>query len=323
MNMDGYNLNDRLNSVRDTTSEKKLKRYALDDYSEKVREIAVSKITDPALLCYIVKNDRSINVAKRAVQNIDDEEALYNLFMELSKIGITQYHEIYSAIIEKIASHAIAGEKILAEIVLNDSRWAIRREAVIKITNQKVLVELALNHSDDIVRKEAVKKIANQEVLVEIALNDSDANVRQEAVKKIANQEALVEIASNDFHWIRREAVKRITNQEVLVEIALDNQENDVRREAVKRITNQEVLVDILLNDSYDDFSDDAIEGISDKEVLLEILSVKSPNFVRNAADKINDQLILLDLALSNERVAENLDMESEIFYKALKKEVS
>ena len=297
MNMDGYNLNNRLNSVRDTTSEKKLKRYALDDYSEKVREIAVSKITDPALLCYIVKNDRSINVAKRAVQNIDDEEALYNLFMELSKIGITQYHEIYSAIIEKIASHAIAGEKILAEIVLNDSRWAIRREAVIKITNQKVLVELALNHSDDIVRKEAVKKIANQEVLVEIALNDSDANVRQEAVKKIANQEALVEIASNDFHWIRREAVKRITNQEV--------------------------LVDILLNDSYDDFSDDAIEGISDKEVLLEILSVKSPNFVRNAADKINDQLILLDLALSNESVAENLDMESEIFYKALKKEVS
>ena len=71
--MDGYNLNNRLNSVRDTTSEKKLKRYALDDYSEKVREIAVSKITDPALLCYIVKNDRSINVAKRAVQNIDDE----------------------------------------------------------------------------------------------------------------------------------------------------------------------------------------------------------------------------------------------------------
>ena len=186
--MDGYNLNDRLNSVRDTTSEKKLKRYALDDYSEKVREIAVSKITDPALLCYIVKNDRSINVAKRAVQNIDDEEALYNLFMELSKIGITQYHEIYSAIIEKIASHAIAGEKILAEIVLNDSRWAIRREAVIKITNQKVLVELALNHSDDIVRKEAVKKIANQEVLVELALNDSDDIVRKEAVKKIANQ---------------------------------------------------------------------------------------------------------------------------------------
>ena len=81
--------------------------------------------------------------------------------------------------------------------------------------------------------------------------------------------------------------------------------------------------MDILLNDSYDDFSDDAIEGISDKEVLLEILSVKSPNFVRNAADKINDQLILLDLALSNESVAENLDMESEIFYKALKKEVS
>ena len=72
--MDGYNLNDRLNSVRDTTSEKKLKRYALDDYSEKVREIAVSKITDPALLCYIVKNDKSINVAKRAVQNIDDED---------------------------------------------------------------------------------------------------------------------------------------------------------------------------------------------------------------------------------------------------------
>lgn len=81
--------------------------------------------------------------------------------------------------------------------------------------------------------------------------------------------------------------------------------------------------MEILLNDSYDYFSGEAIEGISDKEILLEILSVKSPNFVRNAADKINDQLILLDLALSNEDVAENLDMESEIFYKALKKEVS
>ncbi|WP_407376370.1 HEAT repeat domain-containing protein [Methanobrevibacter sp.] len=316
-----YNLNDRLNSVRDTTSEKKLKRYALEDCSEKIREIAVSKITDPALLCYIVKNDRNINVVKRAIQNIDDEEVLNNLFMELSKIGIANY-EIYYAIIEKIAS-VIAGEKLLAEIAFNDSRWAIRREAVRKITSQEVLVEIALNNSDCDVRQEAVRRITNQDVLAEISLNDSDPYVRREAVGKITNQDVLAEIASNDYPWICYEAVKRITSQEVLVEIALNNQERDVCSEAVRRITNQEVLVEILLNDSYDNFSGDAIEGISDKEVLLEILSVKSPDFVMNAADKINDQLILLDLALSNEDVAENLDEESRIFYYALKKEVS
>ena len=266
--MNDDNLNDRLNSVRDTTSQKKLKRYALDDSSDEVREIAVSKISDLAVLFYIVKNDKSVNVVKKAIQkaieNIDDEEELNNLFMELSKNEI-DYDEI-----------------------LKDSYF---------ITNQKVLSKLALKDPNRLLRLQAINGITNQKVLKQILLNDS--------------------------YWrCRRAAAKKITNQDILVDIALNNilEYRDIRVEAIKRITNQDILVDLALKDFEDsDVRVEAIKRISDLVILPEILSNQSCHVLHMVINEINDQLTLLELALSNKDVAEMLDEESRILYEALK----
>ena len=95
--------NDRLNSVKDTENEKKLKRYALNDPSDKVREIAASKISDQILLAYIACNDKSMNVVRNAVKNIHDEYELKNViiflinsFLVLLSIVIISIYITYS-----------------------------------------------------------------------------------------------------------------------------------------------------------------------------------------------------------------------------------
>ena len=318
--MNDDNLNDRLNSVRYTTSQKKLKRYALDDSSDEVREIAVSKISDLAVLFYIVKNDKSVNVVKKAIQkaieNIDDEEELNNLFMELSKNEI-DYDEILKD------SYFITNQKVLSKLALKDPNRLLRLQAINGITNQKVLKQILLNDSYWRCRRAAAKKITNQDILVDIVLNDFDSDVRREAAKKIANQDILVDIALNNFEYsyVRREAIKRITNQDILVDIALNILEHrDIRVEAIKRITNQDILVDLALNDFEDsDVRVEAIKRISDLVILPEILSNQSGYVLHMVINEINDQLTLLELALSNKDVAEMLDEESRILYEALK----
>ena len=318
--MNDDNLNDRLNSVRDTTSQKKLKRYALDDSSDEVREIAVSKISDLAVLFYIVKNDKSVNVVKKAIQkaieNIDDEEELNNLFMELSKNEI-DYDEILKD------SYFITNQKVLSKLALKNPNRLLRLQAINGITNQKVLKQILLNDSYWRCRREAAKKIANQDILVDIVLNDFDSDVRREAAKRITNQDILVDIALNNFEYsyVRREAIKRITNQDILVDIALNILEyRDIRVEAIKRITNQDILVDLALNDFEDsDVRVEAIKRISDLVILPEILSNQSGYVLHLVINEINDQLTLLEIALYNEEVAEMLDEESRILYEALK----
>ena len=285
--MNDDNLNDRLNSVRDTTSQKKLKRYALDDSSDEVREIAVSKISDLAVLFYIVKNDKSVNVVKKAIQkaieNIDDEEELNNLFMELSKNEI-DYDEILKD------SYFITNQKVLSKLALKDPNRLLRLQAINGITNQKVLKQILLNDSYWRCRRAAAKKITNQDILVDIVLNDFDSDVRREAA-----QDILVDIALNDF-------------------------DSDVRREATNKIANQDILVDLALNDFEDsDVRVEAIKRISDLVILPEILSNQSGYVLHMVINEINDQLTLLELALSNKDVAEMLDEESRILYEALK----
>ena len=342
--MNDDNLNDRLNSVRDTTSQKKLKRYALDDSSDEVREIAASKISDLAVLCYIVKNDKSVNVVKKAIQkaiqNIDDEEELNNLFMELSKNEI-DYDEILNdsyfitnqKVLSKLALkdlnrllrlqaiNQITNQKVLEQILLKDSYWRCRCAAAKKITNQDILVYIALNDFDSDVRREAIKRISDQDILVDLALNDFDSDVRVEAINRIANQDILVDLALNDFEhsYVRRKAINRIANQDILVDLALNDFDSDVRREAIKRISDQDILVDLALNDFDSDVRVEAIKRISDLVILPEILSNQSGYVLHLVINEINDQLTLLEIALYNEEVAEMLDEESRILYEALK----
>ena len=243
--MNDDNLNDRLNSVRDTTSQKKLKRYALDDSSDEVREIAVSKISDLAVLFYIVKNDKSVNVVKKAIQkaieNIDDEEELNNLFMELSKNEI-DYDEILKD------SYFITNQKVLSKLALKNPNRLLRLQAINGITNQKVLKQILLNDSYWRCRRAAAKKITNQDILVYIALNDFDSDVRCEAIKRISDQDILVDLALNAFEDsdVRVEAIKRISDLVILPEI-LSNQSGYVLHLVINEINDQLTLLEIAL----------------------------------------------------------------------------
>lgn len=315
--MNNSNLGDRLNSVRDTSDEKKLKRYALDDPSDEVREIAASKITDPVVLSYIVKYDRSANVAKRALKNIDDEYELKNLYMELPKSSI-DYREKYLEIINKVSNVSYLVEminfryfnellekiyKINPNITLtrNHGKYYIKTSFKIShILDQRALIKTALNSRNSYHRELATKNILNQKILEKIALNDSTWFVRKEAVKKITNQKVLENIVFNDSDIsVRLNACKRITDQNILENITINYNGWDICTEACKRITNQDALEKIGLNHQEWRVRAEAAKRIENQDVLVEL--ALNDNFQQvqiEAYKRIEDQNILLETLL-------------------------
>lgn len=339
-------LQDRLNSVKNTTDEKKLKKFALNDPSDSVREIAVSKITDTNILSHIVKNEKSIKISKKAIDNIGDEYELKNLFIELSKRGIKYSEEINSEIINRITvpSYLIEmievnfSKQILAKILEIKPEYKLSskiRKNIPKSNydrilmesgyySQKKITEIALTSSRWTLRRDATKLIKNQDTLIKIALTDSDSIVRAKATQQIKNQKILEKIAFTESNMnVRHEAVKQIKNQKTLEKIAFFDSIDIIRCEAIKLIKNQDTLIKIALTDSDWQCRLEATKLIKNQNALIEIALTDSNDDVSKEAiqqlDK--DQSSILEIALSNELVVERLDEETAILYEALKRE--
>ena len=291
--MNNITLNNRLNSVKDTVNEKKLKRYALDDPSEQVREIAVSKIKDPIILSHIVQNDRSVNVAKKAVRNIDDEYELKRLFIMMSKNGVEYDEEIYKEIINKVTDI----EYLIEMIKVNYFTEILEK---INAKNPKIIFSLKNKVITKIDEEFLIKYVYSQKKLKQIALNEDYYYYypyRKLAIQHITDNDFLVKLALTDLDWgIRRDATKHILNQDVLAEIASTDRNDNVQIEALKRIKNPEILLELLLN--------------------------KSSYVVSKLINRINDQPSLLEITLSTGGTKENLNEETKILYDALRKEV-
>lgn len=287
--MNNITLNNRLNSVNDTVSEKKLKRYALDDPSEQVREIAVSKIKDQIVLSHIVQNDKSINVAKKAVQNIDDEYELKRLFIMMSKSGSKYDGEIFQEIINKVTDI----EYLIEMIKVNFFTEILEK---INDKNPKIIFSLKDKRISKKNEEFLIKHAYSQKKLKQIALNKDYYYYRKLAIQHITDNDFLVKIALTDLDWrVRREATKHILNQDVLAEIASTDIDDDVQIEALKRIKNPEILLELLLN--------------------------KSSYVVSKLTNRINDQPSLLEIALSTGGTKEKLNEETKILYETLNKE--
>ena len=241
--------------AQDIFGEVGVARMAKTSSSGLVRETAVAKLTDQAVLAHIAKTD--------------------------------SYFRVREAAIEKLAD-----QTVLADIAKTDSEWQVRQAAVWKLTDQTVLADVAKTDSDPVVRQAAVRKLTDQTVLADIAKTDSERTVRGVAVDKLTDQGLLADMAKTDSNWdVREAAVAKLTDQTVLADIAKTRSDSWVRRKAVVKLTDQAVLADVAKTDSNGGVRYEAVRKLTDQALLANIAKTDGNEYVRRAAQRRLEEL--------------------------------
>ena len=173
---------------------------------EKLRTVAVEKLTNDFHLADVAKNAKDSQIRKLAIRKIRDQT-------------------------------------IIANIAENDEHSKVRLEAVNKLEDQSVLAAIAQNDENFAVREAAVKHLEDQTIIANIAENDEHSKVRLEAVNKLEDQSVLAAIAQNDENFaVREAAVKHLEDQTIIANIAENDEHSKVRLEAVRKLEVTEEL---------------------------------------------------------------------------------
>jgi hypothetical protein len=260
-------------AVEKLTDQAVLAEIAGTDGDNDVRKAAVAKLTDQAALAEVAKNIWRPDVQMAAVAKLTDQVVLAEIAKTCSNNDIRQ------AALGKLTDQAL-----LAEVAKNGIRAEVQMAAVAKLTDQAVIAKVAKTCSK-YAREAAVEKLIDQAVLAEIATKDSDWNVRYAAVRKLTDQALLAEIATKDSDWnVRYAAVRKLTDQALLAEIAKTDSERGVRQAAVKNLTDQVVLAQIAKTDSERGVRQAAVKKLTDEVALAEIAKTDSIGVWREAA---------------------------------------
>ena len=228
----------RQRAVLKLTDQALLARIAKEDDVDWVRASAVSTLRDQALLADVAAYARDDYVRRRAVEKLTDQAVLARLVEEL-----------YFVVSENLMDR-ITDETTLARIALESQGDQVRERAVERLTEQSVLVrpapllpirllaQIALEDESPSVRAAAVKKLTDQTLLTKIATEDEDWRVRIAAVRRLTDQAPLTKIATEDEDWrVRQAAVPRLTDQTPLVQLWEDEGERwSIRRAAVENL---------------------------------------------------------------------------------------
>ena len=240
-------------AVEKLTDQAVLAEIAGTDGDNDVRKAAVAKLTDQAALAEVAKNIWRPDVQMAAVAKLTDQVVLAEIAKTCSNNDIRQ------AALGKLTDQAL-----LAEVARNGIRAEVQMAAVAKLTDQAVIAKVAKTCSK-YAREAAVEKLIDQAVLAEIATKDSDWNVRYAAVRKLTDQALLAEIAKTDSErGVRQAAVKNLTDQVVLAEIARSDTGFLVRRAAVKKLTDEVALAEIAKTDSIGVWREAAIARLAE-----------------------------------------------------------
>jgi hypothetical protein len=213
-----------------------------------VRQMAVKKLTDQALLYKIANEDKVNAVRKAAVEKLTDQG-------------------------------------LLANFAETDPDCSVRRIAVSKLTDQSKLLHFALAHPYD--RYEAVQNpnLIDQSALVQIALADQGKCGWREshapgsrgsaaALRKITDQSLLAKVAFEvKDPDIMFAATARIIDRALVMQLAIEHRSFKVRAIATAKITDQVTLSKIIGTEKYDDVVIAAIKNSTDKDSLSQVVS--------------------------------------------------
>lgn len=331
-------------------SEKKLKRLALDDPSRKIRKNATSKIKDENVLFAIAKTENDEEIIIEAIKNIQNEEYLMELGLKYEN------RKIISEIIPKINDVSNLKELLrknrmtdVGDIIyqihkvspndnikITDFKTPVQRIGFIKILNDKKFEnflkqkDIVKNFDDyewlcekfpkmvGIVKNDILKRTNNQRFLIECVENEKmDCNTSL-VLSRIKDESKLLEL----FHTLEEAYVPDILSNpnfkyESIIIDYLYSPELIQRLDKLSYVAgnssfkNQYALFDLLIRQSV---SSKLIDKIDDKFMLEDIA-----RFNKDVANNIEDESVLLDLALDDHEIAlERLGKETKLLYELI-----
>ncbi len=226
-------------AVKKLANQALLAEIALNHREEdSVRAEAVKNpnLTDQGVLTEIAKNDEEEWLKKHAADKLEDKSLAQNVYAEIVKNY--KYEDLRSS-----AARRLTDQILLADTAKKDKNTLVRMTAADKLKDrnlaQLVYIDIAKNGKEEWERTAAVKRLSDLLLLAEFAKNDKIRDVRLAAVENphFVDQNLLGYIAKNDIDgWLRSRAVKKITDQTLLFYIAKNDKDTWVRNTSEDRL---------------------------------------------------------------------------------------
>lgn len=301
---------------------------------ESVRQKALDKISNPAVLAGIAKSANNATAAAKeaAVAKLfvgQEEESLYDVALNaadksiresaFSKIETPSFIKRMATESKDIPMRLAALERIedpeaVKEVAKTDGSEDVRIAALSRVSDQTFLKEVVDSDSSPKVHAAAIAKIMDEATLCEIAKSDADDNIRRSVLDRIYDKPTILSMAENDPEAsIRLAAIKRMNGwsgpifsdgknqneeQAVFTRIALNDSNASVRAAAIRLVQDEHVLVRVAKTDADPANRTFAVSHISDSEILHHAVLTDPNSEVRRAAiSKIGDASVLSQIA--------------------------
>ena len=227
-----------------------------------ISELAVSKITDEALLYMIAKTNFTwstavvgyswIDLQHSCIDRIGNPALLLDLANDAHSYAVTKIND--QTALKTLAQHgdtaisAAAAKKIkdsafLKALVQNDDRAYVRGAAVCNpsLIDESVITDVLKNDGDRVTRMQAMMNpnLTDQAAIADAAMNDSYVYVRERAARKLTDQNLLSYLAENDADEIVRKAAvenQNMNDMPMLAKILENDRMWHVRRAVEKRL---------------------------------------------------------------------------------------
>lgn len=157
----------------------------------------------------------------------------------------------------------------------------------------------------------AIKRLNDEKKLFQAATSSKIKDVQKIAVSKISDQDMLYEIADSTTCLCREDALAKL-DEEHLIRFVKESSRDGLKENAVKSIHNQEFLL-YLVNNSDNNYiranaianlDDDHVDNNRMKDIAINAVSESgypAPDATA-AIDRIKDEKVLLEIALSKSR---------------------
>lgn len=291
----------RKKAVAKITDQEQLAQIVKEDKEIGVRLAALERISDQALLADIGIHVTRYDIAKAAIQKMDDVEAVKSLLDSANNAGIriAALHRLTGLQIKK---EALA--RIIKETTLKAKNEGLRSAAIDYLEDPAVLREVALNDTYIINKVNAAVKLKDEEHLVVLLIDESEKtgdrlnmSTCKTILEHISEENILTRIAmKNPVFELRKIAEEKVSSQTLQQEIAMSKRERyaNYDRSKVMKIDNPYHALDVAIHAEKRDLRTQAITNIYFKYKAGKMtLTVKwMPSDIRSKLEEIgrNDE---------------------------------
>ena len=154
---------------------------ATEDTDPRVRRAALGRVSDPAALATLVRNESDAATRDAAVARL---------------VTLAEQHEVATAVAAVTALSSLGRQRELATVARASGLETVRRSAAEQVTDQKALGGIARHSSDPGARLIALERLTDTAELEAVALRGEHADAAVDALERLgtANDETLTNL---------------------------------------------------------------------------------------------------------------------------------